>query len=136
MVANTPKFSNKMLRWVAGGWQFAPILQLKSGNHFTIYAGTDRALTTAVSTVASGVVPQPADQISTNVFDSNKGRGCPGSTTACISYLNKAAFSIPALGTYGNMRYGTLAGPGLIQLNMAVSRTFPIGEKRTLQLRG
>ena len=34
------------------------------------------------------------------------------------------------------MHYGTLAGPGLIQLNMAVSRTFPLGEKRTIQLRG
>ena len=136
MVANTPKFSNKMLRWVAGDWQFAPILQLKSGNHFTIYAGTDRALTTVVSTQASGVVQQPANQISPNVFDSNKGRGCPGSTTPCISYLNKAAFSIPDLGTYGNMGFGTLTGPGLIQLNMAVSRTFPIGERRTLQLRG
>src|SRR5207237_6042795 len=56
--------------------------------------------------------------------------------TACISYLNKSAFSVPDLGTYGNVGYGTLAGPGLIQLNMAVSRTFPIGEKRTIQLRG
>jgi hypothetical protein len=26
------------------------------------------------------------------------------------------------------MRYGTVEGPGLIQLNMAVSRTFGIGE--------
>jgi hypothetical protein len=136
MVANTPKFSNKTLRWVAGDWQFAPILQLKSGNHFTVYAGTDRALTTVVSTQASGVAQQTANQISANVFDPNKGRGCPGSTTPCISYLNKAAFSIPDLGTYGNMRYGTLAGPGLIQLNLAVSRAFRIGEKRMLQLRG
>ena len=34
------------------------------------------------------------------------------------------------------MRYGTVLGPGLIQLNMGVSRTFPLGEKRTIQLRG
>ena len=34
------------------------------------------------------------------------------------------------------MRYGTVEGPGLIQLNMAISRTFGLGEKRTLQLRG
>ena len=40
------------------------------------------------------------------------------------------------MGTYGTMRYGTVQGPGLIQLNMALSRTFGIGEKRTLQLRG
>jgi hypothetical protein len=50
--------------------------------------------------------------------------------------LNPAAFTVPTLGTYGNMAYGTLHGPGLIQLNMALSRTFPIGEKRSVQLRG
>ena len=133
MVLNTPKFSNNMLRAIAGNWQLAPILQLKSGNHFTIFAGTDRALTTVIASATTG---QTANQVSSDVFDANKGRGCPGATTACISYLNKASFVVPALGTYGNAGYGTLAGPGLIQLNMAVSRTFQLAEKRTIQLRG
>ncbi len=39
------------------------------------------------------------------------------------------------MGTYGNVAYGTVQGPGLIQLNMALHRTFPIGEKRTIQFR-
>ena len=46
-----------------------------------------------------------------------------------------SAFTTPTLGTYGNVAYGSVQGPGLIQLNMAVSRTFPIAEKRTIQLR-
>ena len=128
MVVNTPKFSNKTLQTFVGNWQLAPILQLKTGNFLTIMSGTDRALTTAAN--------QTASQLLADVYAPNKGKACPPTGTACVSYLNKAAFAIPELGTYGNMAYGTVQGPGLIQLNMALSRTFPIGEKRSIQLRG
>src|SRR5204862_5035053 len=43
LVATTPKFSNTALRMVAGNWQFAPILQLKSAQLFSVFAGTDAA---------------------------------------------------------------------------------------------
>jgi len=127
MVFNTPKFANRTLNMLASGWQIAPILQLKSGNFLTITSGTDRALTTA-----SG---QTANQVLGDVYAADKGKPC-ANVSPCVNYLNKAAFQIPALGTYGTMRYGTVQGPGLIQLNTAISRTFNVGEKRTLQLRG
>ena len=38
-------------------------------------------------------------------------------------------------GTYGNLGYNNLKGPGIFQLNVALSRTFAVGEKRALQLR-
>jgi hypothetical protein len=123
MVATAPKFTNKALGIIASNWQLAPILQLKSGNFMTITSGTDRALTT--------VANQPGNQISGDVFATSKAASC----APCITYLNKSAFSIPDLGSYGNMAYGSIKGPGLIQLNMALSRTFPVGEKRTIQLR-
>jgi len=70
------------------------------------------------------------------VYSPNKGKRCGISgVAACLSYLNRSAFVVPAPGTYGNLRYGTVQGPGLIQLNMALSRTFPVGERRSLQLR-
>ena len=127
MVVNTPKFSNSTLQTVLGNWQIAPILALKSGNFLSILSGTDRALTTAAG--------QTANQVSPDVYSPNKGKACVN-VVPCVEFLNKNAFEIPALGTYGNMRYGTVEGPGLIQLNMAISRTFGLGEKRTLQLRG
>jgi hypothetical protein len=127
MVANTPKFSNNTLRMIASNWQFAPILQLKSGNFYTITSGTDQALTTAAG--------QTPNQVLGDVFVPNRGSACTSLTTACVSYLSKAAFAVPALGTYGNVAYGTVQGPGLIQLNLAVSRTFPIIEKHTIQVR-
>jgi hypothetical protein len=127
MVVNTPKFSNSTLQTVLGNWQIAPILALKSGNFLSILSGTDRALTTATG--------QTANQVSPDVYSPNKGKACVN-VVPCVEFLNKNAFEIPALGTYGNMRYGAVEGPGLIQLNMAISRTFGLGEKRTLQLRG
>lgn len=33
------------------------------------------------------------------------------------------------------MAYGTIQGPGLTQLNAALSRTFPLAENRSVQLR-
>jgi hypothetical protein len=39
------------------------------------------------------------------------------------------------LGSYGNLGYNNLKGPGVFQLNLAVSRNFPIREGRTLQVR-
>jgi hypothetical protein len=129
MVANMPKFANKALGIVASNWQLAPILQLKSGNFMSITSGTDRALTTAFS--ATGGQGQTGNQLLADVYAPSKAATC----APCITYLNKDAFSIPALGTYGNMAYGTVQGPGLIQLNLALSRTFPIRENRTLQLR-
>jgi len=127
MVATTPKFTNKALRILASNWQIAPILQLKSGYFYTIVAGTDRALTT-VAVTANG---QTANQVSSDIFAANHGASC----APCVGWLNKRAFDLPALGAYGNMAYGTVQGPGLIQLNVALSRTFPVMEKRSIQLR-
>ena len=50
--------------------------------------------------------------------------------------MNPAAFSIPALGTYGNLGQNNLKGPGIFQLNMALSRAFRVREGMSLQLRG
>src|SRR5207244_12429086 len=49
--------------------------------------------------------------------------------------LVRSAVTTPARGPFGNVASGTVQGPGLVQLHMAVSRTFPIAEKRTIQLR-
>jgi Carboxypeptidase regulatory-like domain/TonB dependent receptor len=124
MVATMPKFGNKALRMFASDWQIAPILQLKSGYFMTITSGTDQALTT--------VAGQTGNQVSSNVFAATRAASC---STFCIGYLNKAAFLVPAPGTYGNMAYGTVQGPGLIQLNLALSRTFRLQERRSIQLR-
>src|ERR1019366_10760337 len=43
-VLQSPKFSNTLLRWLAGNWQLAPILKIKSAQFFTATTGVDNAL--------------------------------------------------------------------------------------------
>src|SRR5262249_57317216 len=46
VVATTPKFSNSTLKLLASDWQFAPIMSIASAQLFSVWAGTDQALTT------------------------------------------------------------------------------------------
>ena len=123
MVATAPKFENRALRLVASDWQVAPILSIRSGGYYTVLSGTDRALTTATG--------QTANYVGGDVRATS-----PGCAQApCVQWLNPAAFAIPALGTYGNLGRENVIGPGMVQLNVALSRTFAVREKKTIQVR-
>jgi hypothetical protein len=124
MVATMPKLNNTWMRRLFSDWQVAPILQIHTGQWLTVLSGTDRALTTVASQTANQVLP--------NAYASNKGTA---NGNATINWLNPASFAIPALGTYGTTADGIVQGPGMIQLNMALSRTFPVWEKKTIQIR-
>ena len=85
---------------------------------FTAFSGSDQALTTVGNQPPNLVNPNPVSgQSDRQLLDQSRG------------------FRPPAPGTYGNLGYNNLKGPGIFQLNVALSRTFPIGEKMTIQLR-
>ena len=125
MVATTPKFSGKALRWIASNWQFAPNLEIKSAQFFTVTTGTDQALTTTPN--------QPPNLLLTNPYPSNQS---VDHWLIAASPTQAPAFAKAPLGSYGNLGYNNLKGPGLFQLNIALSRNFAIHEKQTLQVRG
>jgi len=118
-VAQTPQFASRSLRIIASNWQISPILKLRSGQFFTVTTGADRAL--------NGAANQRPNQVLADPYMPNK---------SIDGWLNPAAFAIPALGTYGNLAPLNLLGPGSIQLDLALSRTFQIAEGKSLQLRG
>jgi len=130
IVAQTPKFNNKALRMLASDWQIAPIMKIRSAQFYTVTLGTDVALNGETAqqrpNQVAGVNPYAPDQ--------NACTNAP-----CVRWMNPLAtnpsFVSPALGTLGDLGIGNMKGPGVFQFDMALSRTFPVWEKRTLQVR-
>jgi hypothetical protein len=116
-VAETPQFSNRGLRIVGSGWRLSPIFKILSGGFLTMSTNQDRAL--------NGVAAQRVNQLMLNPY---------GNKTVS-NYLNPAAFALPAIGTFGNVTVGSIAGPGLWQFDTALSRTFQIREAQKVEFR-
>jgi Carboxypeptidase regulatory-like domain/TonB dependent receptor len=126
MVAQTPKFSNsnRALRWIARDWQISPIISVKSAQFFSVDTGVDGALT-GQSMEEPNLVPGVSPYVSNS--------SCPNAP--CVRWITSAAFSAPATGTYGNLGLNNLKGPGVVQVDVAFSRIFPVTESKTLQFR-
>jgi hypothetical protein len=127
MVANSPRFSSRVLGIVAGGWQLSAIFRYQSGNFSTVTTGVDNAL--------SGVGNQRPNQVLPGVAATAPNQ-CAVSTFD-ICYLNKQAFSTAGLGPgiYGNLGPLNILNPGMIQVDMGLSRNFRIRERQALQFR-
>ena len=117
LVARTPGFSNTALRAILGGWQFSPLVRWQSGNRSSVTTGIDNALT--------GVGGQRGVQI----LDDPYGDGTPN------NYLNRAAFTTPAAGTYSTLAPFTVVNPSRLQNDLAVTRSVKTSAGQTLQFR-
>lgn len=50
-----------------------------------------------------------------------------------LQFLNPAAFSVPAAGTFGNARRNNLSGPNLAQVDLTLQKEFPFTERTRLK---
>ena len=51
------------------------------------------------------------------------------------SYLNRAAFASPAPGTFGDLEYRAVEGPGYWTIDVALSRLIQLGGTQNIELR-
>jgi Carboxypeptidase regulatory-like domain len=116
-VYRTPAFANHTLALLFSDWQLSPIIRWQTGNRSSVTTGTDVALT--------GVGAQRAVQI----LDDPYGSGAPD------QYLNRAAFTTPATGTYSTLKPFTIDNPGQFNNDLAVTRTFALGGAQNMQVR-
>jgi hypothetical protein len=121
MLAETPKFSGRLLRSVVSGWKLSPILRASTGGYLTVSLATDRYLQ------GGSTANQRPNQILPDPLCPNPGPNC---------WINPAAFALPALGTLGNMGKYNVISPGFWQLDTSLSRIFAVREKFTLEVRG
>ena len=117
-VLQSPRFSSRALQLIAGDWQLAPIVGVHSGSYFSLSTGVDNALT--------GIPTQRPNQVLADPYCATKSPKC---------WINGKAFAPPANGTLGNMKANSLQGPGYIDVDMSLSRRFPITERQGIEIR-
>ena len=106
------------LSHVLGGWQLSPILEAQKGLPVTPSVNGNPANTTG---------GQRPDRLR----DGNLARG----ERTPDRWFDPSAFGIPAPFTFGNSAANVLFGPGLVNLDLTVARTFRVTEKISLDFR-
>ena len=56
-------------------------------------------------------------------------------TSICVQWINPAAFTPNAIGTYGDVGRNALRGPGYFGFDLSLSRNFKFRERYSLQVR-
>ena len=132
LVAQTPKFANKMFRLAGSGWTFASTFVARTGAPLTIVTGA-----TDIATGFGGNSPgtQRPNLLLAETASPTRGESCGSPGAFCVQYLNPKAFAAPALGTFGNLGQSSILGPGFWQWDGAVSRQFSIREGQKMEIR-
>jgi Carboxypeptidase regulatory-like domain/TonB dependent receptor len=105
---------------LVSGWSIASLGLIHTGIPATVFIGTntfgDGNFTNQRPNAVAGVNPYPANQTITN-------------------WLNPAAFSMPAPGTFGNLGRNTIFGPGFTNVDLSLLKHTKIMETKDLEFR-
>jgi len=115
--------TNKFAKAVLGNWEMSGILTSETGLPFTVFAGKDISQT--------GLNADRGVYVGGNPLGNTACHSAP-----CVSYLNPAAFAMPAAGTVGNVGKDALVGPHLFDWDMGVFKNIRATERWRVQLRG
>jgi hypothetical protein len=110
---------NKFADYVIGNWQLGGILSLHSGQPFGVTVSNG-------DTAGTGNTVERANLLSSNIYANSSNP---------VVYLNTAAFGVPAPATYGNLGRNSLRQPAFHNLDISLTRRFPIKERTNLEFR-
>lgn len=103
-------------------WEIGPILRATDGAPFTVETGVDNSLTD-VNHDRPNLLPNAKVYLHKKITQTDR------------AYIDPAAFTSNAVGTYGNLGRNTFRGPSYVNLNAEMSRFFPVTERTKLDLR-
>ncbi len=106
---------------VVGGWQVNGILTFLSGFPFTPLVGFNQS--------GNG------NQFNPDRPNRNPNFQGPVKIGRVVKWYDPNAFSLPTLGTWGNLGRGVLDGPGLAEFDFSVFKTTPITERTSVLFR-
>jgi hypothetical protein len=110
---------------LANNWEVAPLIRIISGQPLNVTSGSDNSRT-GVNLDRPNLVPGVDPYTHQKVR-----RASPGN----LAYLNKVAFTQNPVGTYGTIGRNAFRTPANYNVDLAVSRIFPVHERLNFQLR-
>ena len=113
---------NYLVDAILGGYQVSSTMQFQSGNPFTVFAN------------GSNSYAEPGSSSLPFVNYSGAPLTLAGGHSK-QAWFNPAAFTLPADGTFGNVRRNSVYGPGLEYVNLSAGKQFSIYENVKLQVR-
>ncbi|HVN03843.1 MAG TPA: carboxypeptidase regulatory-like domain-containing protein [Bryobacteraceae bacterium] len=116
------KLSGRAANALLGGWQLSGIVSAHSGQPFPLYSDVDNSY--------SGVGTDRPDLIGDPYISGSRSRG-----QQIQEWLNPAAFTTNALGTFGNVGRNVFIGPGFVSTDLSLQKEFPIAERAAIQFR-
>jgi Carboxypeptidase regulatory-like domain len=106
-------------------WEIAPLVHVTDGAPFNVTTGVDNSLTDTGN-------DRPNFINSTGLYTGNKIRS--GKSTNA-QYINLSSFTANAVGTFGDSGRNAYRGPKLLQVDSALTRSFPLHDRLALNLR-
>jgi hypothetical protein len=139
LIAKTPKFSNRFMNAIVGGWQASVVGGFHTGTYSAITTGVDTSLTNQ-SGVTYAQQLTGVSQYAPNAGSAAAGNGCTlGPTGACtirVNYLDTAVYTAPAVGTFAPNAWATnVENPHYFDVDTSLSRTFKVTESQSVQAR-
>ncbi len=141
----------RLAKALLGGWQIGTLFNARTGTPVDVeivrpdivYRNNVTGAISASPVVTNGVVMTtpivnvPGGGASRNVRRPDIVPGVnPYYVTNGTFFINPAAFTIPQPGTYGNLGRDALRGPGISQLDLTLSKKFPISENDERRIPG
>lgn len=114
-------FNHGPLEAILGGWKASAILSAVTGLPFTVNANGGSLNTPGTTQTANLIAPY---------------RKIPGHSTSGIAYFDPLSFGQPTgNGVVGNTQRNQFRGPGYIQNNLSLFKSFPVFREATLETR-
>jgi outer membrane receptor protein involved in Fe transport len=110
-----------VLKAVVGGWQMNGLVSLRSGFPVNVVTGSDVALTGT---------PNQRPNVSGNpVLSTDRPRAAQ-----ILAWFDRAPFTLPAAGTFGNVGRNALVGPNSAVTNFGLFKSFALPGREGLRL--
>ena len=121
------RFTSRM-RPLTRGWQISGITRISSGFPVTISSDVDTSL--------QGSSPNGVNNHLIDLPDYTPGNlNLNGNPRNGLSYFNTDLFTSAALGTPGSASRRTIHGPGMLNFDISLMKSFKISETKNLQFR-